>query len=545
MDENNKPIDPERILNESEDPQQEVPPETAEAEAPESGQAPAPGAPERQELGAADKGRRKLPLRLIGIALAVVVVIVIIAAAVSRSPLSLVVKGAKNSAESLEKNAVVALMNDIAKGGSVELACGLDDITESVFGFSVEGSASLKMYSSDDPGLALVAGLEVDGSSVLDATLVANQNDIALASDVLFGSKAYGISLKNFVKNFENSVFGPDGEYSIGLDPETVEEGLNSVTNGKQISKDAAKVLEGMTEALVKSVKSRAEVKKSAQVLDFGGDEVKTTAVTATLDGPAIIGVAGDMVRYMQTDKDLKAFLEEHTDYLSSYGFYGYDDPEKLPEQFYGMLDEAAEDLKDAAEEAEGADAEITLTFYVTKSGSLLVGAELDADIDGSQVKMSVYAGPSFEELKEVSFRYDDGYTNLRGAYTVKTRDKNEYAATLKIREDGETVLSGQINWDKKDGGLLVEFTDDWGGTYGLEGSMTQSGKTTTLTIGSAYSDYGDIDLGVDIILNSSDKMPSVPKYTDIMTMNTDDIEALVYDLYDTVRGFSSLMYLF
>lgn len=531
MDENNKPIDPEKILNEETEPKVEAPQPPVEENAPEQdvvAQAPAYEEPQPVKE---QKPKSRKTLIAAAAAVVAVIVIVIIAVLASGSPLSKVVKGARNSAESLQKNGIVALLTDVSKGGSMEVVCDLEEM-----GMPVEGNASVKLYSSADPALALVAGLEVDGSSVLDATVVGNTNDLAIASKALLGDKAYGISLKNFTKNFEDSAFGPDGDYSLGVELETIQDSLDSLKNSEKLSKDAQKVLDKMVETALKSLKSNAEISKSTEVLTFAGEDVKTTAVSVAIDGATCAALLEDMVNFMRTDKSFESLLTENADYFmvlmnEFVGGY-YDDPDEFVDEFFEALDMIDEEMDDLAEELEDADIDITLTFYVTKSGTMLVGMAADVDVDGDKTKMSVYAGPSFEELNEINFRIDD----VKGSYVVEENSKTSYVGVLKVREGTDTILKGEINWDKKKGDLEAEITDEWGDSYGFEGSLSTSSKTTTLTIESIYSDGDSMDLAVDVILKNSDKMPSVPKYTDILTMSADDLEDLVYDMSDVIE---------
>lgn len=557
MDENNDQIDVTKILNEEEEPEQvtaEVPeaPEGEEVipeyvEPGQEGEPERPGEPAVPAFAEPVPEKAKRPKKsrktmlIAGIAAVIVVVLVIIIASAAKSPLAMVVKGFENTAESMKKNGIVALLNDVADGGSVEVACDLENLTEYMVGFAVEGDASVKLYSSDSKA-ALVAGVKMNGSSVLDAALIAGKDEIAVSSETLFGSKSYGVSLKNFAKNFENSAFGPDGEYSLGVSLEEIEEYLDSIKNSEKNSKEAVKVLGDMADTLVKSVKANAKVEKSKVALDFGGEEVKTTAVKVSMDGVALINIMDDLIEYMRTDKNFKAFMAENIEYSATVtgAYYSLGDSEEMLEEFYTVLDEAAEELEDAAGYMEDADVEVGVTFYVTTSGSLLVGVDVDADIEGDTFQASLYAGPSFEKLGEISFRYDDGGTNLRGTYTVSERSKNAYIAKLRVRENSVTALSGEINWDKKSGDFTVEMSDGRD-TYGLEGSLEQSGKTTTVSIDSFNSGGWNVDLGIDLILKTSDKMPSTPKYTDILTMNATDLEELIYDLSDVISGLSYL----
>lgn len=316
---------------------------------------------------------------------------------------------------------------------------------------------------------------------------------------------------------------------SLGIDLEVIEQTMDYINDSSSNSKEAIKVIKKMVNTLMKSIKSNAEIEKSTETLEFGEDSVKATAIAVTMDGAALINIASDMIEYMNTNNDFKSVLSKNLDeYAAMYG--GYMDSEEMLEEIYNSLESAAEQLDETAEYADEIDMEICVTFYVSKSGSYLIGVDVNADIDGDRAKMSFYAGPSFENLSEISFKYNADYVDVRGTYTVSTNDKKEYSAKLKIRSDGTTVLTGNIDWDKKDGDFTIEISD---GRYstGVDGTLTQKGKATTLHIDS-YEEYGrSYDLGIDIIFKTSDKMPSTPKYTDVLTMKLDDVDDLVDDI--------------
>ena len=195
------------------------------------------------------------------------------------------------------------------------------------------------------------------------------------------------------------------------------------------------------------------------------------------------------------------------------------------------------------AEELEDADAELSLTFYITKSGKELVGAEMEFEEYGEKIKISAIAGPTWKDLEEISIRADDGYSTYRMSYVVDTNDKNEYSAKLKVREDDYSVFEGEFTWDKKSKDFKVEMTDDWGDTYGLEGALEVGSKTVKVELESAYEDSYESDLGISVILSTSDKMPKMPSYTDVLEMSSDDFEDLIEEIEDAVYELEDIFY--
>ena len=513
--------------------------EAAEAPVEEVAEVPVEESPAEE---AAPAGKKKLkPLTMIVAAVvAVLVIIGIVAAIVLSGPLATVKKGVDRSIDAIGNNETVALVGGLVNGGSVELSCDLEDITESMIGFGMDGSAYVKLYTDlDGKALALEADVNMDGESVIDGLAVINEKGIALESDLLFGGKAYGVGLKDLSEKFESSIFGPDGDYALGI--ELPEQADSAIADVEKFAKDSEKIAKSAVTELVGSLKKNAEIKKSGDKLQFAGNDVKTSAVTVKVNGEALGLVAVDMLEYVRGDKALKSFLYENAGYLAqAYGYY--DEPEVMLDEFYERLDMIAEDdYSSVTEGLEDVDFDMSVTFHVAKSSKQLVGIEFVLDQDGDKIKVSAFAGPDLAEIEEISFRYDDGYDVYRGSYSVTANSGKEYAAKLKVREDSEVIFEGKLDWDKKKGDFEIEFGDEWE-SYGAEGYLKKSGKTLEITLDSISEGSDEMDLGINAVVKASDSMPGMPKYTDLLTMSTEEFEELIYELGDL---FGELSYLF
>ena len=485
----------------------------------------------------------KKPLLISIAAVVVIAIAAIIAVSAMSSPMSLVGKGFSNSVNALKQNSVVVFANKVATGGSIEAVCDVEELLE----LPVEAVMSLKLYTAAAKA-AITADVKIEGDAVLDASAFIDKENIAVASDVLFGSKTYGVDLIDLTERFNASEFGPDGELSLGIEfPDSAE----SVTeDAAKMAEESQAVSKAMLGYLLNSVEEHAEISKENESLSFNGAEVKATAVEIQADSEALTAVLSDLITYLRSEEELKEYLYNYADYYAAILveaglFYGdYEDAESIIDEFYVQLDDIGEDeMETLAEEIKAADVELSLTFYVTKSGKELVGVKFDADADGEEAKVSVFAGPSWKNLEEISVRLDDGYSVYWITYAVKSNDKEEYSAKLKVREDSENVLVGEFVWDKEKGDFEAEVTDGWGDTYGLEGSLKVDSKSATIVLDSAYEDSDEMDLGISLIITTSDKMPEMPVYTDILDMNADDLEDLVYDLENVLYELIGIFY--
>lgn len=497
---------------------------------------PAPEVATEQPAPVAEKKIGKKPIMIAAAAVVVLAIVAIIIAIATSSPLKLVTKGFENSVSALKENEVVVFAGKAINGGSIEAACDAEELLD----LPVEGTLSAKLYTSTEKA-ALTADFEVEGDTVLDASLFANKKSVVVASDVLLGDNAYGINLSKLTEKFNNSVFGPDGDLSLGIE---LPESANSIgDDASKLSKDSQKIIKSVLTELLTSVNDHAEISKGKETLSFNGTDVKVTAVEVQIDGETAAAVAVDMVEYLRSNKSLKAFLYEYADKIASlaedFDYASVDFVDTL-DMLYEQLDEITdEDLEDLAENLGDMDLDLTLTFYVTKSGKELIGAEVDYD----DAKLTVLAGPSFKEIEEISVNLNNGYTKYRITYVVETNTKKEMTAKLKVREGSENILVGEFNWDKSKGDFEAELTDSRGETYGAEGSLDVSSKAVVLVLDSVSEDSYETDLGITLTVSASDRMPSAPKYTDVLDMSMDDLEDLVSDLESVVYDLGDLVY--
>jgi len=528
--------------------------DTVETDAVEETVSAEPAAAEGKAAGFMDKVKKIGKKNLIIGAVAILVVVIVAVAALAGAgggsgsvggstsgPLGLVTTGLSNSIEALQENETMALLNSVLTGGSTEVSADLETITESVVGYPMlEGTASVKVHTDlGDKAAAVVAGVKLDKSEELDASIYVSEDSIAVASKWLLGKEAYGVDLKKLVENFAKSEFGEDGEYSLGF--EMPEDAKNIMADVKVVTEDTQALAEDAVAELLKSIKKNAEIEKESATLTFAGEEVKTTAVSVSVDPEQLAAIAADMVDYVRTDKGVKKYLEDNIKYIliatEEYDEdMDKDDMQEYIDEFYEGLEDIDEDsFEDLVETLEDSDFSLDMTFHVTKSGKQLVGVEVKAEADDEQIKASVYAGPDFAELTEISARVSVDEESYRISYTVDTNDKAEYKAELKVREGSETLFSGEVEWDKKEGDFVIKATDGYD-EFAVKGTLEKSGKKATIVLKSVSADDEKIDLDVTVTLNASDKVPSTPKFNDVLKMDADEIEELVEELGEIVE---------
>lgn len=479
-------------------------------------------------------GLKKKVLTVV-IALAAVAVLAVTGASLMlASPLALVGTGAANSIAALEKSDTAEFFEKFGESGSMEFSVGLEELMESVLGFGVDATAAVKVYRNGDDSAALAADVKLGGETFVDAVLTATRNELVLTSGALLGDKAYGVDFAKAGETFGNSVFGPNGAYSLGID--SLDGVTENAVQGEQMNEDAQEIGESFFAVLLNSLSEYAQTDKEKKELDFNGEKVKTTAVNVALDSEALANVAGDVVEYLYTNKELEHFLRTYSaqivDVLVYLDAVFYDDPEEFVDDFYQSLEEIYTDLDDFKEEIADSNIELNAVFYVTKSGKELIGFDLTIERDGEEMELSVLAGPSLAALREVTMKLDDGQSFVRVNYSVDVNDKTEYAAKFSVREGSVDLVSGEIEWDKKSGNLVLTVRDEYDNLLIVEGTLAVDKQSIMLSV-EEFSDGDDVlEVQVVLTMNASDKMPAMPtEYTDILVMTEGEIEDLTEEL--------------
>lgn len=486
---------------------------------------------------------------VIGVAAAVAVVLIgcgIAAAAAANAPMNLISKGMKNTIETVGKNAWIAGVQELLNGGSVSINLNTKGITDG----EIDMDLSTKIYSDlQNKKSAFQADASMDGTSFVDATVWANEKAIVISSEELL-KEAYGINVKDFKENFKESALSE----LLGMDEEDLELLVSEQTPElseklvNNFSADLKALSKKIAEKLAKSVKENAEIVKEKEVLKFKEEEVKTTAIAIQLDAKTLTIIMEDVITYLEESKDLKTFLEDYAEYFASYystydqtvngEFYEYYEieptqinAEELIEMVYDSLDELKSEIEYFEEEYE--DLELLITTHIAGSKHL-VGMAFEVDDGEDKMEFSIQAGPTLEDLKELRIVRKDDYSKLTAIYTVEENDNKVYSSKLKVRLDSKVIGEGKIEWDKKDGDLDLSFTGESSrDEYALSGNLEVASDVTNFKIETLTLEGEELELDAEFVLDRSDRIPSTPKYEDLVTMSEDDL----LDLYDDFTG--------
>lgn len=431
---------------------------------------------------------------------AMVVIAAIVIGMVTSSPLGLLATGFRNSMEAMENDAYTQLMYRVSNGGSMEFSADFDSLMLQGDRIPLDGTGSVKIYMNEEAQkTAMTLGVQL-GSQKLDASIFGNQESVVLASDWLLGDKAYGVTLKDFVENFNKSVFRMDGPYSLGIElPENFQEQLDK---NQKLTEAAEKVGQELAAVLLKSVEENSTVEKENATLTLGGDTVKTTAVSIKMDH-------NQLAATVDGQTDAKAMVEE----------------------FFQEMDRIAEEMEETKKQMEEEETGMEITFHITKSGKQLIGAELVFASNVEPGMVSIYAGPDLKNAKEFSIQIESGEESLQMTYRIKADDKESLVALLDICENDQDVLKADVRWDKQTGAWEIVATTDGDESVIIRGNLEQTEEKVSVTLESVEASGQSTDLGIHMVLRASDEMPEAPQYTEILKMTEAEVGSLVEEL--------------
>ena len=462
---------------------------------------------------------------------AVIVIAAIIIGVVTSSPLGLIATGFQNSIEAFESNRTVSMLDKLYNGGSTEISMDLKTLLADS-GLALDGTGSVKVYTDTENEKSVITlGVQLDQLQEMDASLYVAPDNAVLASQWLLGDKAYGITLQSFAEDFNKSVFRMDGPYSLGIE---LPENYQLVPEGAQkYAEDAAVIGGKMAAHFLKTFEENSSVEKAAATVTLGGEEIKTTAVTVSMDHQQLGAIAEDAIEYLRTDADFKKFMEENAEYMfrSLALAEGAGSAADYVTEFYQELDKAAAEMDQTKKDLEESNASLTVTFHITKSGKQLVGMDLAAVDKEEVLELRFFAGPDLKEAKEFRFYVNEEGNTYQGTYIVKVNDENTFVSLLDFSENGEEVLKADIQWDKQTGKLEIIGADEWDDSIVIQGSLEQAEEATTIRLDSVTADGVKEETGVTVVLRTSDEMPATPQYTELLKMTEAEVGSLVEGL--------------
>lgn len=508
----------------------------------------------------------------------------ITAAIILNTPESLLVRAAANTAKDIKNLEWYTLMNDVANGGSVEVSANLAPVMDD--GDDLYVDAKFYEDASKGNGALVISALDEDKETIVSFNAAYDKNALTISCPEA-DDEVYGFDLKNIEDNLEDSVFDPENfdpyDYS-GKTNQYARFGQFLLDLGSNVEADtklqkmAEKLEEKYRNLFIKELIEESEVTKSSETVTCGSDKISCTVVTVEFDEEQLSNILLNIIEYAQDDDE----LEEYIELISA---NAENDSIDFADEFYDELDELEDDIEEDLDEAE---VDFCAKFYISKSGTKLVKAEIETetvswdDYYGERTQtmnISVVLGKKLDGVGEKSLTIESetsrkDYNNsdfIEFIYEIEQNDSKAYAATLTIAnetsttwDDGydpyesENEVAIEFNWDKKSGEFTIDYEgekDEWqdyAPYFTIEFNMLDSGDTRTIILeGIDYGDgydndyYGseeDLfemigDLELTIVLDRNDKAPAPAKnFTELTELDEDDIDEILEDLDEAIE---------
>ena len=469
---------------------------------------------------------------------AALLALIIVSISLANTPKALIVRSIANTLSDARRIEAVAVTEDVANGGSVAVSANLDKFAKD--DLTVQG----KFYS-DAKNLkgALELTASEDKDKVLQAKVMYNPDKVAFsAAPIIDGT--YGVDLKKLAKNLPGSIFDPDEETEYSLDDDEFEYFLNmkdTFKNDKNLSRDAEVMANKYRQVFIETVIKHSEVKKSSKTITVGGDKISCTVISASIDEDGLAEIVQDMIDYANNDKDLEKLLLR----VAANGSYR-DDPEEYVDRFFDTLD----NYEDSIDKIEDSDIDISIDFYITKSGRRLAQVDFEAELNNKEFEASLILGKNVARSKQISFEYEEKPTGKAYSieYTVNEDSGKLYDAEIEINEKRvrrskttENKSSIRIKWDKRSGDLDIKGNKNGNNYMGLKGTLDKKGDRYIFVLGKlssrgeAVPDIKSLELTVTI--DRHDRTPNVPgRFTEITKMDEKDFEDFIEDFEENAK---------
>lgn len=506
----------------------------------------------------------------------------ITAAIILNTPESLLVRAAANTAKDIRNLEWYKLMDDVANGGSVEISANLAPVMED--GDDLYVDAKFYEDASKGNGALVVSALDEDKETIVSFNAAYDKNALTLSCPEA-DDEVYGFDLKNIEDNIEDSPFDPENydpydysnydsnSYKYAIFGQYLMNLGSNIEGDTKIQSMAEKLEEKYRNLFIKELVANSDVTKSSETVTCGSDKISCNVVTVEFDEEQLGDIMLNIIEYAQDDKE----LEEYIELLAA---NADNDNLDLADEFYDELDELEDEIEEDMSDAE---LDFCAKFYISKSGTKLVKAEIEAEAvtsdeyygeETSNVNISLELGKKLDGVGEKSLTVEtevtrEGYNDsglVEISYEIEQNDSTAYAATLTLSTEDSTSwddgyepyenqneFSFEFNWDKKSGDLTIEYEgekQEWQDSapyFILEANMLDNGDTRTIILEnmeyeSGYSyDYQDDDddpfdnigdFEFTIVLDRNDKAPAPAKnFTELTELDEDEIDEILEDI--------------
>ncbi len=498
--------------------------------------------------------KTKLLTRIGTFVLAVITSVTFASCTAKKSPMEMIEEAADvNYTAISEKSEMVKKLEKFSNSGSFEIKADVGKLLGMAGLGGLDLSASVKAFGDiENEKAALTADIISGGASVADILLYIADKSVSASSNALFGDTAYGFSTEDFFTAFDNSEFGENGAYSLGIASKNIQNYLDSIglyaksAEAMQEYEDKIAVsCEKIKEELYPLFENTGTSSIATGTLEIANNSIKTTDVCFTYVGEQIVTLAEGILNLLETNEAVPEMIEALYDMQASIlsaellqdeSFGGFT-VEELMNEVQSFIDEARGELDSFREVADGYT--VSYTVHISKATKELIGATVHiTEGETYYGNVKIICGPSMTDINEISVNielYDGEYdekVNQYVKYAVSEDSADKYAAELTYDIEGESGRLAGIVWNKQSGELDINL-DIEGTAVAVKGKLINEKDSVTLAVNTVSYGFVSLDLGeIAFILHTNDTMPAaIESYTDILSMDKAGIEDLLGEI--------------
>lgn len=473
--------------------------------------------------------------------------LVIVSVALANRPSALIVRGFVNTISDAKRIELFDVADDVANGGSIAVSANLDRLA------SDDVTVQAKLYTDlKDLKGAFEMTVAEDDEAVLQTRVIGTQDKLAFKCPELVDG-AYGVNIKNLAKNLPGSIFDPDEETDYSLTDEQFEYFMNlkdTARNNANLERDLTNMNTKYRQLLIEKLVKYSEVGRSSKTLTIGGEKIRCTLISLSVDQEALALAVQDVIDYANNDKELEKMLFR----LASNSSF-YEDADDFVDEFYDALD----DIEDNLDELKDEDIELTVDFYITSSGRRIAQIDMEIETDDDDIEISLVLGKNVATSKEMSLTAKDKSTkeSYSVTYTVNEDSSRLYDAEIEIEEVSAITYSGwdnsknkeldsekqtiQIEWDKKSGDFKLEYEDEWEDEYAIKGNLLKKGDKYIFVLTNIKEEGENVpyvkSLELTVTIDRHDPVPNIGgRFTEVSRMDSREFKHLVEDIEDGVE---------
>ncbi len=528
------------------------------------------------------KKTKKFPFFIIPIVIAVLVIAGVAAGLISNaySDEKMVEHAIKDFVNDFEDYPIIGAIADALRTSHTTVK--VTDEDENYMEFQLWSDYKNKKYVGTVKAKYDGGELKADRSSSI---YLGNEYIIVDDSQGMLGD-VYGISRKDLLKKFQDSIFYPDSGSKFALDVndellENIENVLEKLQDGKdqKVINETQKYLEKYYKKAVKLVKEICETTSEKA----NGNRV----ITIKIGDKEAMKLAIELLKAASKDKKLISFLNENynvhalTEGWESYVVYDEIDEEEEQEVFLSnfknedadyaeVFGEWIEELEEELDEYDDRDenySKSTVNISITvssvtrelrnlsvkftdssamrdKVGSFELNAS-EKDIIELTLKDTLkYNMDYIRTTEDYEFWGDDFYQDRNSSekYTLK-KTEDGYSLTVKETYNGESETAFTAKLKYKDGDKYTLTFDDNYTKVTLSGKLTQKRNYFFMSLTSikVEEDGGEneVKCNISVEVERNKKLPEVPAFVDVLTLEESDFE----EIADYAENFEGVSY--